>query len=561
MTPPQPAAGPERPAELIGLGLILILALLMCIRNLGSLLPWFHYEDELRMTRTCLHLINDRTLDPGISLYPGPSFYINTAAYLAWAALGNLSLLFKAGPGAVLDLFKGMTATDQELIMLSRWVSVCFGLGSLVITWLFARIYLKWRWALLATLLLALNSVFLAMAALAKNETIYLFFLTLSLYAMLIYFRSGGVKRIVLAGLAASLGFLSKNNYQPLVLMTFCPLIRHLDQGKGLRALFRSREILAGAAATAVSAFIISPYTFIHFGKTLETVGLLYTVGEVISTFHSDPHHWWLDRYFYMFSVVLPFLFGVLPFWAIVGGTVHHARKRSWSDAYLLINFVGFIYIFASGSGGPGGGSFPSYFFLVSVPLGAIIVMEWLQDLTLSRKTAARAAGLILLAAVIVTSLYRTGAYDGMYNAAYDDAGPWLREHLHPRDRVLMVSVYGPAPVMGVQKFASIWPQDFTPQTISALDPDVIIIDSWLVAGFRKVYRQLPVAPLADSYLSGRRGFKVIKTFRPDYPGRCYFASVDIEHDMELMVLRKTAADEGKQKAVTPGPPERNRRE
>jgi hypothetical protein len=545
MSGPAENAPAKRQTELMGLGVILVLALLLRLRQLGSLMPWFDFEDETRMVRACLHMINNRTLDPGITLYPALSFYINTLFYLAWALAGNLSILLKSGPGAALDLFRGLTETDPQLIMLSRFVSLLFGMGSLVFSWLFARLYLQWRWALFATLLVAINTIHVAMSILAKNDTIYLFFFAGSFYTSVMYFRRGGIKWIVPAAIFSSCGFLCKNNFQPFIMLAIIVMVRGLSAGKGLFSLIRSREVQAGVLASITSAFIASPYTFIHLDKTIGTVGWLYYMAEVLSTWHTDPHHWWLDRYFYLFSVVLPFVFGIVLFGAVVAGTVHQARKRAITDPFILYSLVWYIYIFASGSGGPRGGSFAYYFFIITVPLGVIAAAEWLQDLSLSGKKMIQAAGLGFAVVILAASLFRVDAYRSVFISAYDEAGPWLFKRLKPQDRVLMISVYKPKPVFGAQKFKAVWPQQFTPEAIAAFNPDVIIIDSWLVAGFRKVYREAPVAPLVDAYISGKDGFRPEKRFRPQYLGRSYFAAIDPEQDTELLVLRKHAGEKG----------------
>lgn len=84
-----------------------------------------------------------------------------------------------------------------------------------------------------------------------------------------------------------------------------------------------------------------------------------------------------------------------------------------------------------------------------------------------------------------------------------------------------------------------VWPQDFTEELISSFDPDLMVIDTRLVAGFRRHYRELWVAPLVDSFVSGERGYHEVARFTPQYFERPYFAAIDPELDVEVIVLEK----------------------
>jgi hypothetical protein len=535
MTLPRPARE-ARWQEAIGLLAVMVAAFVLRMSHFDTLLPWFYHEDEVRTVTYTLELLQNRTIDPGYDYYPALSFYINALAYLLWALPGELGQVIKHGPGALFDVFSGLGPTDPRLIMVSRWVSMAFGLATLLVSYLVFRLYLDFRWALFGLILLMLNPLEVSISVLAKNDAIAGFWFIVGLGAMVCYYRRGGYGWLTLAALGAGFHLVTKNNYLPSVFLGIALLLRGLARGRGLRGVITSPETWAGGGLLALLAFIGSPYTFLRLRGTLENVGWLYRQAEVISTYHTDPHVWWLDRYYYLFSIVLPFVFGLPVFWAVVAASVHDARQRFVNDPFILGYLLSYTYIFASQSGGPAGGAFAYYLFSHMLPLGILLVAQWLRDLRWADSLHARRAGLAVAAMVLLWGLGGVSSHLDMFCSGYDRLGPWLRANVVPDRKVLMVSVYKPAPALGLGEVKAIWPQDFTRELLDSYQPDVIVIDTWAVAGFRKVYREARVAPLVDTVLAGGDGYKVKYRDRIGYLGRSYFARLDPEHDVELIV-------------------------
>jgi hypothetical protein len=92
---------------------------------------------------------------------------------------------------------------------------------------------------------------------------------------------------------------------------------------------------------------------------------------------------------------------------------------------------------------------------------------------------------------------------------------------------------------MGLPEVEAIWPQEFRGDRLGEDGPEVIVFDSWLVAGFRKVYRESAVAGLVDEVIAGGFGYHEVGRFQVRYLGRRYFAWLDPEHDVELIVVEK----------------------
>jgi len=534
----------ERRLELLGLMAVLVIAALARLQHFGSLLPWFLFEDELRTTTVAIHLLRDRTLDPQYSLYPGVPFYINAAVCYLWAAAGMGSEIIARGLSAPLDRFAGATGAEPEFIYLSRWVSLLFGLGTIAVSHLLFRMFLSWRWALFATLLLGLNTMHIYMSWVAKVDSINAFWFSCGFLTGLVYYRRGGTPWIALTAAFAALSVMTKNNYQ-LWIGIFFLLAFRLWRGRRFTDLLKHKDLWAAAAVLAGVSLLSSPYTFVHIEQTAKVAGWLYRHAEIISTYHTDPHVWWLDRYFYLLSVVFPFCLGLPLFWVSVGGTAFHIRKYAMKDPFIAYNLIWYVYIVASGSGGPAGGSFPYYLFLAVLPLFMLMAADGLSGLASAGLRPLKVCAYLLCGLVLVWSLLKTDSYYAVFMQSHDDAGPWIQENIGAHERVLLVSVYEPAPALGVRHIKSVWPHEFDKKMLADYDPDVIVIDAWLVAGFRKVYRELWVAPWIDSLVRGDHGHEVIKTIRPDYFMRPFYAALDPEHDVELIFLRKTGGTGG----------------
>ncbi|HUT53190.1 MAG TPA: glycosyltransferase family 39 protein [bacterium] len=529
----------DRTAELIGLGVVLILGLVLRLRHLDTLLPWFYYVDELRTVEYSLRLINNRTIDTGYQFYPALSFYINAAAYMVWAVAGQAAAVLKHGPGVALEMFRGMQDTDLVLLMLSRWVSVLFGLAALVYAHLVARQFLPWRWALFATLLWSINTLHVSMCGLAKADSINSFFLIAGFYYASVYLRRGGTRYLVTTCALAGLSFAVKNYYFLVIWVSFLLIVKGLEKGEGLGGLVRHRETWAGFLIMLLAGFIGSPYTFIKLKETMINVGWLYRQAEIISTWHTDPHAWWRDRHFYAYLIILPFIFGLPLYLATVAGCVNHARKWALKDPTILYALIWFLHIFNSQAGGPSGSSYHYYLYMYIIPFGIIMAVELGKDMVSSPAPWRAAAGYAIIAVVLVTSLLRIQDYRKLMFENYDLAGPWIRERLGPRSRLLMLSVYKPSKALGVAEARSVWPQEFDEKLIASFDPDVIVIDTWVVAGFRKYYKPMRVEGLVDSILAGDKGYNIVANFRPDYLNRWYYVALDPEHDVELVVLKR----------------------
>lgn len=579
--------------EIMGLAVIMIIALLLRLQHFSTLLPWFHYLDETRTTGVSLFLLRNGTMDTSFTFYPALAFYVHAMGFFLWTVFSHLGEFISQGGEAIAMVIQDMSAESRQAILLSRGISLVFAMGSVLFVHLLARQYLGWRWALACTLLFALNSMHISISTLAKVDAVNIFWICAAYYTAVKYWR--GQRRLswlVAASVFTGLTVVTKYNYQ---LCLFVGLLAFLNalEDKGsfyrvlsdtlifplawIKGLARGRRPSVNRAEGHIwifllvvfaAAFIGSPYSFIHARETLVSLGWIYKHGEIISTYHSDPHVWWLDRFYYLITIVLPFIFGLALFGIIVGSFINHARKYALADPFIMLNFIWFIYFLGSQSGGSIGGSFPYYLFLNIVPLGILIAVDGIRDLCMSKRRLLRAAGILLFLVILATSVLRTNSYWSMFYEGYNKLGAWSEEHAGDDDNMLLLSVFKPRKALGDMKKLSVWPHEVTrPEEVECdiieikedtvyinqafpgagaglcrtapYRPELLIIDGWLMAGFRKVYRDTWVAPYWDTFIREQRGYELVLRIRPDYFNRSYYAGLDPEHDVEILVLKK----------------------
>lgn len=553
-----------RRTEIAVLCAILAFSAVLRLRFLDTLLPWFHYEDETRVTNFTLHLIQNRTIDPQYSYYPALGFYIDAIFYMAWAFAAKVAGL--AGGAGALAFLDGKKATDMAAILATRWVSLFFGLLTIAVTHLLARLYLSRPWALFVTLLFSLNTLHVVISVLAKIDSITTFWYVLALYCQVRFYRDASWKWMIAACATAGLYLVAKNNYL-LALVTCIAVFLALLRDHGWRGTFLGPRLYVAALAMALAAFLGSPYSFIRLDKTLENAGWLYIQAETISTYHTDPHVWWLDRYHYMLSVVLPFVFGPIIFPATVVAAIDYVRRRFIERPLVFLNYIVFLFIFSSQAGGPSGGAMAYYLFLILVPTGLIMLCVLLEDMSASNRIAPRAAAAVVCACVLASAVAGMDNHYRMFFAHQDRLKTWMEENIRPGDRALMVSVYKPMPGPPAGSFRSLWPQDLKAEldALAAkeggrelLPDNVVIIDTWLVAGFRKVYRGSGVAKRIGELIAGSDGHEVAGRIEVGYFGRNYFTALDVEHDVELVILRRPRKEmepDAPAEGLSPGDP------
>ncbi len=515
--------------ELVGLGLVLVLALLLRTGQLSGLIPDFLDVDEMRTVNTSLSMIQNRTIDPLYTYYPSFGFYLNAAWYLLWG-------LATHGPAGALSWLDSLNDRSPELILLSRYLSLIAGLVSVTLMHFLARLYLGPRGGLLAALLLCLNSQHIAASQNAKVDIIALMMAGLAYVLMVKVVRSGKLRWYLLCAVSAALVFTTKFNY--FTCFTFClaHIGRSAHEGLNFWQTIWHKRMIAACLVLAAVLFASSPYWFFNLSENLKMFGWIYHTSTFSSFYHFSDHVWYLDRYFYNCTIIFPFIYGIIPYLAIWFGTIWFIREYRWHDLVIWPNLVGWAYMFSSQSGG----SFPYYHYLNMMPVAIFILAFLPVKLAGSSKSWQRWAAVVLGLILIGSSASRVDNYHTWLFGNYDKAGPWMQQHIPADARVLLGSVYIPGDSLGLTSVETVWPQDFDEELLAEKDAEYIVLDMRAFAGFRKLYRKLDIDERVDSMLDGTHPrYRVIKTFETDFSESRYFTGLDPEHEVKMVVLKR----------------------
>jgi 4-amino-4-deoxy-L-arabinose transferase-like glycosyltransferase len=210
--------------EWSGLVLVILLAVLVRGAALGYDLPFIYHPDE-PVYVNIIHGIYHGDLNPHFFNYPTLFFYLNALAYLpVFGISGLLGNSVEVLP--VQTLVMGATQVQTPAaVLLSRWVSVLFGLGSVAMLFIIGRMLSNNpRSGLVAALLLAVSPTTIKINRFITPDTFVVFFILGVIYFSLCLYRDGRRRDYVLAGIFAGLAASSKYNAGLVVL---APVIAH----------------------------------------------------------------------------------------------------------------------------------------------------------------------------------------------------------------------------------------------------------------------------------------------------------------------------------------------
>jgi hypothetical protein len=521
------------------LALVLVTALGIRVPHFRCLIPYFYHEDEMRTVGVTLKMFQDRTLDPHFSLYPGLPFYLNGAVYAGYFFSRTARTCLEARSlEPLFHLAESFSERSKELILLSRGLSLAFGLFSVIAVYLLGREFLDREWGLLSAVFYALIPAHITLSYTAKVDILLQFFIAMGWLFQFRLIRTGRFQDYAWAAVFSALTVITKLNYGLFISFFFAALFRAVvENQQGILSTFLDRRFLGAGLVATATLFLASPYWFWDLGNSLKVIGWLYWMSAWHSFYHIDPHHWWLDRYFYNYLLVMPFLMGIpLYLVAILGATESIRRVRWKPEMFLFGILIGFAYIWPSQAEG----SYPYYIHLYMAPPLVIFASSFLKSLWEKRSAASRRCAGLLIIALLAVGICRMNSYYRFSIANFDNLGPWVSANIPANSHALLFSVYLPGKALGIAKVERTWPQDLTPEMLAEKSPDYIFLDTWTFGGFKKFYKDTTaVERHLNALLTGKSGYQVIKCFRAQSFMDKLYQRMDPEHDVELIVLRR----------------------
>ncbi|AKT42117.1 glycosyltransferase family 39 protein [Chondromyces crocatus] len=351
--PLEPLASPNRPTDsdavsrlrafLTGPALllpaVLLLALLVRLPGLGfdiptlswttNSFPLTHHADEPVNQRVVRTVLSSGDFNPRFFNYPSLFFYLH--ALLHVVAYGIARAL-----GAVPAPAEGMsftraasTISESTLaLLLSRGLSVAFGVGSVYLLYVAGKRLISPRAGLAAAFLLAVSPTFIRNTRFFSPDACTTFFVLLTLVCALDVLRRGSLRDHLLTGAAVGLAASTKYNAGLLLVLPLAAqLLREGAQG------LKDRRLYLGFVMAAAAFVATSPFTVLDFPAFLEGFKkevAHYTTGHLGAEGNSGV---WYARYLWLAEgpVVL------LGFVGLVWSYVRRSRELTLLSIFPLV--------------------------------------------------------------------------------------------------------------------------------------------------------------------------------------------------------------------------------
>lgn len=257
----------QRPYWLLFGCLLLAAALRLWGLNYG--LPYTYHPDEAVAVVTAQNMVKTGDLNPHFYDWSSLLFYLNALLYGAYYLVGHLFGLFQTTadiPAPVVLVMGVGWMPMASMWLLSRLLTLLFGLGSVLLTFASGRTLLqKTAVGLLAAFFLAISPTNVAHSRYIAPDTLALFFVMLTFYGSTKVYRDGRARFYLLTGVALGLAVASKYN-SGLIVLAFVAahFLRHGRHG------FKRRWLYLTPIAALAAFLAAMPYALLDSPAFLE---------------------------------------------------------------------------------------------------------------------------------------------------------------------------------------------------------------------------------------------------------------------------------------------------
>jgi hypothetical protein len=261
----------------------MLVALAIRLWGIDYALPYLYHPDEPDYAATAQRIFKTGDLNPHVFNYPSVFYYLNAAAYVPFYLGGKLLGVVhsRADLAAPQKFTLGIAYTDMpETILLGRWLTVAFGVGTVVLVFLIGRkLFQSDIVGLLAALITAISGANVFNSRAITPDTYVTFFVMLAFWGAVLVFREGKTWHYIFAGVAAGLAASSKYNGAIILLALIAAhLLR--NEFKGLK----DWRIYTALALSGLAFFAGTPFALLDFQSFFvgfESEALHYSTGHL----------------------------------------------------------------------------------------------------------------------------------------------------------------------------------------------------------------------------------------------------------------------------------------
>ena len=275
---------------------IIIVSITLRIWGIDYDLPYIYHPDEPVSIAIAQNMFVNGDLNPHFFGYSSLPLYINALAYIPYYAFGRLVNVFQTRSDItpLVSLTMGVTkAPLPTSILLQRLISVCFGVGTVVLVFLIAKhITKKTSVGLLASWMMAVSPSIVAHSRLVTPNIYVVFFASATFLASVSIYQKGKTWHYIITGLCAGFTISSKYNGGMILLPLF--LAHFLRYGK--RSLVETKLYLA-LLFCGIGFLVTSPFVLLDFSQFYED--FVYHAQYYRSAYHpgmeGNTLKWYLD--------------------------------------------------------------------------------------------------------------------------------------------------------------------------------------------------------------------------------------------------------------------------
>lgn len=254
--------------ESILIGLILLTALSARVWGISYDLPYIYHPDEPGYIAISQNIFKTGDLNPHFFNYPSLFFYINAIAYIPYYLFGKLTGVFHAPSDILPPISLAMGVTRAQMpttVLLGRAVTICFGIGTVGLTYLVGKqITGRTAVGLLASLMVAISPTNVWHSRLITPDTFVTFFSLASFLASILVYQQGKTWQYIVAGICA--GFTASSKYNGGLIILPLLLAHFLHYG---RTAFKQPKLYLALLFCGAGFLATTPYAILDSAKFL----------------------------------------------------------------------------------------------------------------------------------------------------------------------------------------------------------------------------------------------------------------------------------------------------
>ena len=248
---------------------IIIISIAFRVWGINYDLPYIYHPDEPVSIAISRDMFVTGDLNPHFFGYSSLPLYINALAYIPYYFFGKLVGVFQTRHDILplVSLTMGVTkAPFPTSVLLHRLVSVFFGIGTVVVTFLIAKqITHKTSAGILAACMMAVSPSMVAHSRLVPPNIYVVFFMLLAFLASILIYKRGKTWHYVIAGLCV--GFTISSKYNGGLIILALILAHFLRYGKGA---LREKRLYLAIFLCGVGFLLTTPFALLDFSQFYE---------------------------------------------------------------------------------------------------------------------------------------------------------------------------------------------------------------------------------------------------------------------------------------------------